>query len=92
MSYLVLAPEHTLVQKITTEAQKKTVKAYQERCQGRSERDRKSDADKTGVWTGAYAEHPLTKEKLEVWISDYVLMDYGTGAIMAVPAHDGKRL
>ena len=90
VSYLVLAPEHPLVQQITTEKQKTVVKEYQEKIQSKSERDRKADIDKTGVWTGAYAKHPLTKEKLEVWISDYVLMDYGTGAIMAVPAHDTR--
>ena len=90
VSYLVLAPEHPLVPKITTKAQDKAVKEYQERGQAISERDRKANTEKTGVWTGAYARHPLTKEKLEVWISDYVLMDYGTGAIMAVPAHDER--
>ena len=90
VSYLVLAPEHPLVQQITTEKQKTAVKEYLEKIQSKSERDRKADIDKTGVWTGAYAKHPLTKEKLEVWISDYVLMDYGTGAIMAVPAHDTR--
>ena len=90
VSYLVLAPEHPLVQQITTEKQKTAVKEYREKIQSKSERDRKTDIDKTGVWTGAYAKHPLTKEKLEVWISDYVLMDYGTGAVMAVPAHDTR--
>jgi len=88
VSYLVLAPEHPLVNKITTKKQSSSVKDYQEKTQSNSERDRQSDTTKTGAWTGAYAKHPLTKEKLAVWISDYVLMDYGTGAIMAVPAHD----
>ena len=89
-TYLVLAPEHPLLEPLITEGQKKSVKEYQLKVQSLSERDRKTKTEKTGVWTGSYAEHPLTKEKLEVWISDYVLMDYGTGAIMAVPAHDKR--
>ena len=90
VSYLVLAPEHPFIDKISSAKQKSSVKAYQEKIKGKSERDRKAGTEKTGVWTGAYALHPLTKEKLEIWISDYVLMDYGTGAIMAVPAHDTR--
>ena len=90
VSYMVLAPEHPLVEKISSQKQVSVVKNYQQKCLSKSERDRKSSQNKTGVWTGAYALHPLTHEKLEIWISDYVLMDYGTGSIMAVPAHDKR--
>ena len=90
VSYMVMAPEHPLVLKITTENQKQKVEDYQKKCFSKSEIQRKSDQNKTGVWTGAYAKHPITNEDLPVWISDYVLMDYGTGAIMAVPAHDER--
>ncbi|MBC6414775.1 MAG: leucine--tRNA ligase [Bdellovibrionales bacterium] len=90
VSYLVLAPEHPLVPEITTKEQKTEIESYQEKCLSLSEVARKTNQNKTGVWTGAYAFHPLTQKKLEVWISDYVLMDYGTGAIMAVPAHDER--
>ena len=89
-SYMVIAPEHPLVEKITTKEQEEEVKAYQEKCLLKSEVQRKSDQNKTGVFTGAYAKHPVTDEELPIWISDYVLMDYGTGAIMAVPAHDER--
>jgi len=89
-SYLVLAPEHPLLSKITSETQKKAVKEYQEKSQSKSEKNRKVATDKTGVWTGAYVRHPLTKARLEIWVSDYILMDYGTGAVMAVPAHDER--
>lgn len=89
-SYLALAPEHPLLSQITSEAQKKAVKEYQEKSQSKSERNRKTATEKTGVWTGAYARHPLTNSRLEIWISDYILMDYGTGAVMAVPAHDER--
>ncbi len=90
VSYMVLAPEHPLVPQITTKAQKNTVTDYQKQCQSQSETQRKSGQNKTGVWTGAFAKHPITQEDLPIWISDYVLMDYGTGAIMAVPAHDER--
>ena len=90
LSYMVLAPEHPLVQKITTKDQEREVTAYQQKCLSKSEVQRKSNPNKTGVWTGAYVQHPLTNQDLPVWISDYVLMDYGTGAIMAVPAHDER--
>ena len=90
VSYMVLAPEHPLVEKISSPEQLPAVKKYQQECLSKSERDRKSSQEKTGVWTGAYALHPLTQEKLPIWISDYVLMDYGTGSIMAVPAHDKR--
>lgn len=90
VSYMVMAPEHPLVLKITTEDKKQEVKSYQKKCLLKSEVQRKSDQDKTGIWTGAYVKHPITNEDLPIWISDYVLMDYGTGAIMAVPAHDER--
>ena len=90
VSYMVIAPEHPLVSKITTEKQKLEVKTYQKLCLSKSEVQRKRSQKKTGVWTGAYAKHPITNEDLPIWISDYVLKDYGTGAIMAVPAHDER--
>ena len=90
VSYMVLAPEHPLIEKITTKKQEQEVKAYQKKGLLKSELQRKSEQNKTGVFTGAYAKHPITKEDLPIWISDYVLMDYGTGAIMAVPAHDER--
>ena len=89
-SYMVMAPEHPLVSAITTTEQKQKIKDYQNKCSLKSELERKSEQNKTGVWTGSYAKHPITDEDLPIWISDYVLMDYGTGAIMAVPAHDER--
>ncbi|MGC6415710.1 MAG: leucine--tRNA ligase [Bradymonadia bacterium] len=90
-TYMVLAPEHQLVEKITTAEQAEAVNAYVEAAVRRSERDRVTDvASKTGVFTGAYAINPVNEEKIPVWISDYVLASYGTGAIMSVPAHDQR--
>jgi leucyl-tRNA synthetase len=90
-TFMVLAPDHDLVEKITTSAQKEDVKKYQEYTSSRSERDRLSEVKKvTGVFTGAYAIHPFTKKEIPVWIADYVLKDYGTGAIMAVPSDDSR--
>ncbi|MAB91341.1 MAG: leucine--tRNA ligase [Planctomycetes bacterium] len=90
-TYCVLAPEHGLVAKITTDDMRADVTAYVERAGRRSERDRRADAkEKTGVFTGAYAVNPINGEKIPVWIADYVLAGYGTGAIMAVPAHDER--
>ena len=90
-TFLALAPEHPLVEKLTAPHQKAAVEAYQEATQRRSERDRLiGGATPTGVPLGTYAIHPYTGEKLPIWISDYVLMGYGTGAIMAVPAHDQR--
>ena len=92
-TYMVLAPEHPLVAEITTDAQRGTVDAYIEKTARRTERDRMADAaerKKTGADTGAKANHPLTGEPIPIWIADYVLMGYGTGAIMAVPAHDER--
>ncbi|MEP6835975.1 MAG: leucine--tRNA ligase [Gemmatimonas sp.] len=89
-TYLVLAPEHPLVQAIATDAQREDVVAYQERAQKQDIITRKSVQDKTGVFTGAYATNPATGAPIPVWIADYVLMEYGTGAIMAVPGHDQR--
>lgn len=90
-TYCVLAPEHELVDLITTPEQKAAVKAYQDQATHKSDLERTDLAkDKTGVFTGAYAINPAGGEKLPIWIADYVLAGYGTGAIMAVPAHDAR--
>ena len=90
-TFMVLAPEHELVQKITTEEQKSDVQAYIKQAQAKSDVERQeTDREKTGVFTGAYAINPVNNEKIPVWIADYVLTGYGTGAIMAVPAHDER--
>ncbi|MCR9097678.1 MAG: leucine--tRNA ligase [bacterium] len=90
-TYMVLAPEHALVSQITTDDQRAAVEEYVERAARRSERDRMADAGaKTGVWTGATAKNPAGGESIPVWIADYVLAGYGTGAIMAVPGHDDR--
>lgn len=90
-TYMVLAPEHPLVEKITTPAQKEAVEQYRKTVAAKSDRDRMADTkEKSGVFTGAYAINPVNKEQVPVWIADYVLMGYGTGAIMAVPAHDQR--
>ncbi|WP_222981945.1 leucine--tRNA ligase [Flagellimonas meishanensis] len=90
-SFMTLAPEHDLVPKITTAAQKAEVEAYVEATAKRSERDRMADVKTiSGVFTGAYAEHPFTKEPIPIWIGDYVLASYGTGAVMAVPCGDQR--
>ena len=91
VSFMTLAPEHELVEKITTDAQKDKVKAYIEATAKRSERDRMADVKTiSGVFTGAYALHPFTGKKIPVWIGDYVLASYGTGAVMAVPCGDQR--
>ncbi|GAA4246369.1 leucine--tRNA ligase [Winogradskyella damuponensis] len=91
VSFMTLAPEHELVTKITTEAQKEAVEAYIEKTAKRSERDRMADVKTiSGVFTGAYAEHPFSKEPIPIWIGDYVLASYGTGAVMAVPCGDQR--
>jgi leucyl-tRNA synthetase len=88
-TYMVLAPEHALVEKITTPGQRAAVRRYQEEAARKSDLERTELAKKkTGVWTGAYAVNPVNGEQVPVWIADYVLATYGTGAIMAVPAHD----
>jgi leucyl-tRNA synthetase len=90
-TYMVLAPEHPLVEAITTAEQRDAVRAYVERSARRSERARMADAgEKTGVPTGATARNPVNGESIPVWIADYVLAGYGTGAIMAVPGHDER--
>ncbi|MGA1529324.1 MAG: leucine--tRNA ligase [Kiritimatiellia bacterium] len=90
-TYMVLAPEHPLVEKITTPGQRQAVKDYKEAAARKSDLERTElQKDKTGVPTGAYAINPVNDEKIPVWIADYVLWGYGTGAIMAVPAHDER--
>ncbi|HOQ75020.1 MAG TPA: leucine--tRNA ligase [Thermoclostridium sp.] len=91
VTYVVLAPEHELVYRITTDACRRAVDEYREAAAKASEIDRMSTVrEKTGVFTGAYAIHPLTGEKVQIWIADYVLAGYGTGCVMAVPAHDER--
>lgn len=91
VTFMTLAPEHELVAKITTPEQKAAVEAYVEATAKRSERERMADVKTiSGVFTGAYAEHPFTKEPIPVWIGDYVLAGYGTGAVMAVPCGDER--
>ncbi len=88
-TFMVLAPEHPLVEKLTMPAQAESVQRYQAVAAGNSEIDRTAeDREKTGVWTGSSAINPVNGERIPIWIADYVLMGYGTGAIMAVPAHD----
>ena len=90
-TYCVLAPEHELVEKITTPDKKDEVKAYLDVCATKSELERTElNKEKTGVFIGAYAINPVNGKKIPIWISDYVLAGYGTGAIMAVPAHDDR--
>ncbi|MFH6934458.1 leucine--tRNA ligase [Flavobacterium sp. FlaQc-30] len=91
VTFMTLAPEHDLVAKITTPEQKAAIEAYIEKTSKRSERERMADVKTiSGVFTGAYAEHPFTKEAIPVWIGDYVLAGYGTGAVMAVPCGDER--
>jgi len=93
VTYLVLAPEHPLVEKITTKERKKAVEAYVEETAKKTHFEREELAnmrEKTGVFTGGFAFHPLTGEKLPIYIADYVIYGYGTGAVMAVPAHDQR--
>lgn len=90
-TYMVLSPEHPLVDAITTPEQKQRVEEYRTVCANKSDLERTDLAkEKTGVFTGAYAVNPVNNEQIPVWIADYVLMSYGTGAIMAVPAHDER--
>lgn len=91
VSFMTLAPEHELVAKITTDAQKAAVEAYVQATAKRSERDRMADVKTiSGVFTGAYAIHPFTGKQIPIWIGDYVLANYGTGAVMAVPCGDQR--
>jgi len=90
-TYMVLAPEHPLVDEITTPGQRKAVEAYKKDCAAKSEMERgELNKEKTGVFTGAFAVNPVNDQEIPVWIADYVMMGYGTGAIMAVPAHDTR--
>ena len=90
-TFMVLAPEHELVEKLTTKEHKEKISSYIKRTLARTERERIADAKSvTGEFTGAYAINPLTGNKIPIWIADYVLSGYGTGAIMAVPAHDSR--
>src|SRR5205809_1239014 len=90
-TFMVLAPEHPLVPRITTPEHRAEVEAYTERARKETEIDRLStEREKTGVATGAFAINPVNGEQVPIWIADYVLMSYGTGAIMAVPAHDER--
>jgi leucyl-tRNA synthetase len=90
VTFLVLAPEHPLIERIVTPEYQDSVQAYQTQTKSKSDLERQQNTDKTGVFTGAYAIHPLTQALIPIWISDYVLMGYGTGAVMAVPAHDER--
>lgn len=91
VTFMVIAPEHPMLASLTTDAQREEVEAYQEASARRSERDRQADTKTiSGAFTGAYASHPFTGAPVPIWTSDYVLMGYGTGGIMAVPAHDSR--
>ena len=89
-TFMVLAPEHELVAKITTDEKREAIETYVNWAKNRTERERMADTRKTGEFTGAYAIHPFTGDMLPIWISDYVVITYGTGAIMAVPGHDQR--
>ncbi len=90
-TFMVLAPEHPLVEKVTTESRQEEVKVYQEQAERMGNIQREStEREKTGVFTGGYAINPVNDKKIPIWIADYVMMGYGTGAIMAVPAHDQR--
>ena len=90
VTFMVLAPESEYVAKVVTDEQRAEVEAYLDRCKHRTERERISDRRVTGVFTGSYAINPLTNGEIPIYVSDYVLAGYGTGAIMAVPAHDSR--
>ena len=90
VTFMVLAPEHPVLKDIVPASHQESVRSYQDQAQRKSDIDRQASTEKSGVFTGAYALHPVTGDKLPIWIADYVLMDYGTGAIMAVPAHDTR--
>ena len=90
VTFMVLAPESELVDRLTTPAQREAVDAYVAQTKKKTERDRQMATEKTGVFTGSYAVNPFTGKEVPIWVSDYVLAGYGTGAIMAVPAHDSR--
>ncbi len=88
---MVLAPEHPLVEKVTTPEQRNAMDTYRTEATKKSELERTQlEKEKTGVFTGGYAINPVNNEKIPIWVADYVMMGYGTGAIMAVPAHDTR--
>ena len=89
-TFMVLAPEHAKVAALTTDAQRGAVEAYVAAAGRKTDVERQQEGEKTGVWTGSYATHPLSGEQLPIWVADYVLVTYGTGSIMAVPAHDER--
>jgi leucyl-tRNA synthetase len=90
-TFMVFSPEHPLVEAITTPEQKAAVEAYKQQAARQSDIEREAAAkEKTGVFTGAYAINPVNAARIPIWIADYVLLSYGTGAIMAVPAHDER--
>jgi leucyl-tRNA synthetase len=89
-TFLVLAPEHPKVAALTTPEQQEAVRAYLEIAGGKTDVERQQSTEKTGVFTGSYATHPISKDQLPIWVADYVLVSYGTGSIMAVPAHDER--
>ena len=91
VSFLVVAPEHSIIKEITIPSQKKEIESYQKTSKKRSERERQTNVKNiSGAFTGSYAKHPVTGDKIPIWTSDYVLLGYGSGAIMAVPGHDGR--
>ncbi|MFW6197948.1 MAG: leucine--tRNA ligase, partial [Myxococcota bacterium] len=89
-TFMVLAPEHPLVEKVTPDARRATVEAYVERAKAKTDLERKAAREKSGVFTGGHAINPVNGQRVPIWIADYVLLGYGTGAIMAVPAHDPR--
>ena len=89
-TYMVIAPEHPFVDRLTTPEHKEAVDRYRARAAARTDRERQEEKEKTGVFTGAYAINPVNGQPIPIWIADYVLIGYGTGAIMAVPAHDAR--
>lgn len=91
-TFIVISPEHPLLAELTTDKQKEIVNAYVSEAVKKNEQDRKENKDKTGVFTGSYVKNPLNNEDIPVWVADYVLPGYGTGAVMGVPAHDQRDL
>src|SRR5690606_14451947 len=89
-TFMVVAPEHPLIEALTTPENKEAVETYRRQAASKSDIERGMDKEKTGVFTGSYAINPVNGAKVPVWTADYVMMGYGTGAIMAVPAHDER--
>jgi len=90
VTFMSIAPEHALVEKITKPAQKQAVQNYLQEVKNKSDLERETDKEKTGVFTGSYVKHPLTDANIPIWVADYVLNTYGSGFVMAVPAHDQR--